>query len=98
MTLAATSFIVYVIFAVLVCSLAKKDRLNLSGKSFVFLSAAALLMRILISAVFDGYETDMNCFKAWSGYAASVLPWDFYDSVWCDYPPGYLYILSLVGF
>lgn len=98
MTLAATSFIVYVIFAVLVCSLAKKDRLNLSGKTFVFLSAAALLMRILISAVFDGYETDMNCFKAWSGYAASVLPWDFYDSVWCDYPPGYLYILSLVGF
>ena len=59
--------------------------------------AAAFALRIIISFVSKGYKTDMNCFRAWSATVSSVAPWHFYDSVWCDYPPGYLYILAPAG-
>ena len=61
------------------------------------MSAAALILRVIISYVSFGYETDLNCFKSWGMQAASVLPWNFYDSIWCDYPAGYLYILAPLG-
>lgn len=98
MALAAAALTVYLIFAVLICVSAKKNKLAFSNKAFFCLCAAALLLRMAVSAVCRGYETDMNCFAAWSSCGASVLPWDFYDSIWCDYPPGYLYILSALGF
>lgn len=46
---------------------------------------------------FEGYEIDINCFRAWSQTVTNVGPLAFYDNVWCDYPPFYMYILYLVG-
>ncbi len=59
----------------------------------------ALVIRFIAGALIKGYETDMNCFQAWAemvykdGFAA------FYPSeAFTDYPPGYVYILYVVGF
>ncbi|MDD6309097.1 MAG: glycosyltransferase family 39 protein [Clostridia bacterium] len=41
----------------------------------------------------------MNCWRAWADHAAAVGPKEFYsDSMFCDYPPGYIYVLSLLGY
>ena len=88
--------LIYILFAVVCCILIKEKK---CGKAFaVCMFSAALFLRIIISLASKGYRVDMTCFKSWSSVAASVPPWRFYDSVWCDYPPGYLYVLAPIGF
>lgn len=57
----------------------------------------AVLARWLVAANVDGYQVDVNCFTAWGNTMASVGPTQFYQSNWCDYTPGYVYILGLNG-
>ena len=62
------------------------------------LMALALILRVLLAVRYTGYETDNNCFYAWALAMANAGPNAFYDSVsFCDYPPGYLYLLWPVG-
>ena len=59
------------------------------------LMAAALILRMVLSLIFVGHSTDINCFMAW-GYAAlhNGLS-NFYTSgMFADYPPGYMYICA----
>ncbi len=57
-----------------------------------------LLVRLLIAYLSPGYETDVNCFTAWSGRMVSNGPGLFYgEQYFCDYPPGYMYVLWLNG-
>ncbi|MCK5059439.1 MAG: hypothetical protein KAT34_22510 [Candidatus Aminicenantes bacterium] len=64
---------------------------------FIFLSAAFLL-RIFLAPVVEGYPTDIACFKAWAGMAAEKgLPEFYLSDAFVDYPPGYIYILYLLG-
>ena len=58
---------------------------------------AATALRIGLAATNTGYETDINCFTAWGQIAANVGPANFYSEGFCDYPPGYLYVLGLQG-
>ena len=45
-----------------------------------------------------GFDTDLGTYKAWALRLAERGPADFYaPNYFCDYPPGYLYILWLVG-
>lgn len=45
-----------------------------------------------------GYATDMQCFYAWAQRMAAVGPGEFYaDDYFCDYLPGYLYLLWPIG-
>ncbi|MDL2225983.1 phospholipid carrier-dependent glycosyltransferase, partial [Eubacteriales bacterium OttesenSCG-928-M02] len=44
-----------------------------------------------------GHPTDMVNFSQWSLKAAEVGLPNFYQSIWADYPPGYIYVLYLVG-
>lgn len=87
---------VYILFAACVCLLSKDKKHG--KKTVVFVFASALVLRLCISFFTNGYKTDMNCFRSWSTAAAGTLPWRFYDSIWCDYPPGYLYVLAPIGF
>lgn len=73
-------------------------------KFFNFVSNPYLLIIILglITRIFFlrqyGYDTDINCFKAWAGnlYAHGIH--SFYSlKIFKDYPPGYMYILYLIG-
>ena len=57
-----------------------------------------LLLRLVLALVTDGYPYDMSCFVAWGDKLAAEGPAAFYsDGYFADYPPGYLWVLGLVG-
>ncbi len=59
---------------------------------------AAFLLRAILSLVFVGHSTDITCFRAWSDAMVEGGPANFYTSgMFADYPPGYMYILWLLG-
>ncbi|MEW9699655.1 glycosyltransferase family 39 protein [Paenibacillus sp. SI8] len=61
---------------------------------------AALLFRLIIAPVWIGYETDVQTFLAWSDRAYTVGLTGLYSNAkdyFLDYPPGYMYVLYLVG-
>lgn len=57
----------------------------------------AALARIITALNVDGYQVDVNCFTAWGSTMSSVGPGLFYQSNWCDYTPGYIYVMGLNG-
>lgn len=57
----------------------------------------AALLRVAIAFTVEGYQVDVNCFTAWGNTMASVGPTLFYQSNWCDYTPGYIYVMGLNG-
>lgn len=60
---------------------------------------AALLLRFALMAVPLAFWTDLNTFKAWSVGLVQHGIGHFYATpdLWCDYPPGYLYVLWALG-
>ena len=67
-----------------------------NGKLALILIGAALL-RIYLSATTSGYEADINTFSAWAGHAAEGLTSFYSPGYFADYPPGYIYLLWLIG-
>ena len=66
--------------------------------AFYALLALALLLRLVIAMRVRGYNTDINCFSAWSERMFAVGPLKFYDPEhFCDYPPGYMLLLWVVA-
>ena len=59
--------------------------------------ALAAALRIIIALNVEGYQVDVNCFTAWGNTMANVGPAMFYQSNWCDYTPGYIYVMGLNG-
>jgi len=98
----AAVYLVYVIYA---CIEAEKDELNPFGESLkraiwilVFVTAAGIILRVLIGLAVPGYPADMSCWTAWSQAAAGEGLFNVYENTpFLDYPPGYLYILHLLG-
>ncbi len=65
---------------------------------FGALLLAGLTLRLVLAAKVAGYQVDINCFTLWSQRMAKVGPSAFYaEGYFCDYPPGYLYVLWLNG-
>ena len=63
-------------------------------KALILGFSAAFLLRILLGALVRGYNTDINCFSAWSERMFSNGPASFYaPDYFCDYPPGYMLLL-----
>ncbi|MBQ3131964.1 MAG: glycosyltransferase family 39 protein [Clostridia bacterium] len=59
---------------------------------------AAFCIRCALSVIFYGHSTDINCFMAWAYYLAEGGPGVFYTSgFFADYPPGYMYVLWMLG-
>jgi len=64
---------------------------------FLLLAAAALLVRVLV-APWAAHGGDMGTFIAWAKSLADGGFTGFYERVeWCDYLPGYLYVLRGLG-
>jgi len=64
-----------------------------------FLIFLAFLIRIFFALIFKGHETDMSCFNAWSEMLKTDgLPAFYVSGAFTDYPPGYMYILYLLGY
>lgn len=59
---------------------------------------AAFLLRILAAALSQGFGSDTACFAAWADRIFNLGPGEFYSpDVFTDYPPGYMYILWIIG-
>ncbi len=64
----------------------------------MILFTGALLLRMVFACTYRGFESDTACFYSWAnklwenGFASFYSP-DYF----CDYPPGYLYVLWLLG-
>ena len=60
-----------------------------------------LALRVFIAAFYmplSGLANDIGAFNAWGQRLASVGPAEFYaPDYFADYPPGYLYVLWLLG-
>lgn len=86
------------------------------GLSVILVLFIALILRVACHMLFQntgigedhlyGHSTDIKCFSAWGNRVLAEGPAKFYaEGYFCDYPPGYLYILgafsgisSLLGF
>ncbi len=60
--------------------------------------AFALLIRMGIAMSVRGYPNDMSCFEGWAERMYETGPIGFYsDGYFCDYPPGYMLVLWILG-
>ena len=68
---------------------------------FIAILSAGLLLRVLLAFVLypkQGFSSDMQLFAGWATTLARVGPGAFYaTATGADYPPGYMYILWLLG-
>lgn len=69
---------------------------TVSGKLALLLAGAALL-RLTLAATTKGYEADITTFSAWAAHAADGLTSFYSPGFFADYPPGYIYLLWLIG-
>ncbi|MBA2265646.1 MAG: phospholipid carrier-dependent glycosyltransferase [Chloroflexi bacterium] len=73
-----------------------------AGTILTTILVLGLALRLFVAAVYlpqSGFSIDIGDFTAWSQRLASVGPSQFYEQgYFSDYPPGYLYVLWLLGF
>ncbi len=67
-----------------------------------FVLAVAFVFRVVLAASVRGYSVDIGCFTAWGDMAFSqgiphMYAYAAQNNIFLDYPPGYMYILYLVG-
>lgn len=71
----------------------------LSTKTAIILAfTLAFVLRVFIALREPGHITDLQCFEGWSLGMVQHGFSGFYESgIFCDYPPGYMYPLWLIG-
>lgn len=69
------------------------------GQSYIYyLLLGALLFRCIFAFFYKGFLSDIACFSYWSNRVFTGGFADFYSpDVFTDYPPGYMYVLYVVG-
>ena len=76
-------------------------RVWIKGWTALLLLLAAFALRLAVAALVPGYDVDIGCFRAWGNKMASSGPFNFYPAgdpfSFCDYPPGYMWVLWLLG-
>lgn len=66
--------------------------------SLILFFAGAFIVHIIFAAAYIGFETDMSCFMYWAQDVFQNGFSNFYrPDVFTDYPPGYIYILYVIG-
>jgi len=56
-------------------------------------------IRVILSVTIRGYPNDISCWLGWSSTCANVGLFNIYSQdIFIDYPPGYMYILNILGF
>ncbi|MBC8016940.1 MAG: hypothetical protein H7X83_00265 [Verrucomicrobia bacterium] len=67
------------------------------GGKFALLLIGAGLLRVALAAMTKGYAADIATFSAWAAHAADGLTSFYSPGFFADYPPGYIYLLWLIG-
>ena len=75
--------------------IAQRIKINFFSSNILYILFIALILRIVLS-FFGTLQLDQGTFIAWSSSLAAGGFENFYKS-WCDYLPGYLYILWFLG-
>jgi hypothetical protein len=68
--------------------------------SFLAILGSGMLLRFLLAYVAfpgQGYASDLNEFGSWASVLANHGPGSFYQLSGANYPPGYMYVLWLLG-
>ncbi len=72
-----------------------------AGTILMTLLVLGLALRVFIAGVYlplSGFANDVGTFNAWGQRLASLGPAEFYEpGQFADYPPGYLYVLWVLG-
>ena len=80
-----------------VVSLANPQDRSIGLTIFVAVMVVAFLLRVIIGGVYHGHEQDMSCFIAWADMVYNDGFHKFYETMTEGYPPGYIYILYVIG-
>lgn len=94
---AMAGFLVY--FSILAPGLEKPFRSqDRNAIRIILVLVAAFVVRLICAKFYPGHKTDMNCFDAWSSMVFHDGFSGFYASdSFTDYPPGYMYVLYVIG-
>ncbi|HUF05764.1 MAG TPA: phospholipid carrier-dependent glycosyltransferase [Candidatus Binatia bacterium] len=72
-----------------------------AGTLLATILVLGLALRVFIAGVYlplSGFSIDIGDFTAWGQRLAALGPGEFYqEGVFSDYPPGYMYVLWLLG-
>jgi 4-amino-4-deoxy-L-arabinose transferase-like glycosyltransferase len=72
-----------------------------AGTILATILVLGLVLRVFIAGVYmplSGLSNDLGAFNAWGQRLASIGPAEFYEpGYFSDYPPGYLYVLWVLG-
>ncbi|MBR5219107.1 MAG: glycosyltransferase family 39 protein [Clostridia bacterium] len=98
MSVAVSLLLIFFVYLAVIMPESKSKRIIEDKNSYALPLFLGLVIRIIIAGATKGYEADMNCWRGWSELMLQGGPWNFYRSdVFCDYSPGYLYVLWLLG-
>ena len=82
----------------LVPSIKKSSKAGGELTYFLIAAGAAFVLRLILAAVFKGHDTDMGCFDGWSSQIfKNGIPAFYSAEGFHDYPPGYMYVLYIIG-
>ena len=63
------------------------------------LLAIGIAIRVALAISIRGYPNDISCWLGWSNACTQYGLFNIYHSdIWIDYPPGYVYILNILGY
>ncbi len=105
--LALVSAAILIFFILLYCfklhsevqgGLALQKEKKRDWSNIILLLAAALLIKLVFAAYYEGHGTDMNCFYAWSDMIfENGIGKFYYLDAFTDYPPGYMAVLWVIA-
>lgn len=55
------------------------------------------MITLIFAPLIEGHPIDINDFIAWANHAYTAGLPRFYEGVFADYPPGYVYVLYVIG-
>lgn len=94
------TMILSAIFGYMAWTTSAKDAFKKNSNKTYLITVLALgfIIRIIAASSYRGHETDINCFSGWADLAFSNGLSNFYLSDgFHDYPPGYVYVLYVLG-
>ncbi len=72
--------------------------IKMIDKPYLLTFVIFFLVRLVLAAFSPGYPSDMSCWAAWGERVFELGTQNFYaPDYFCDYPPGYIYILGFLA-
>ncbi|MDB4867520.1 MAG: hypothetical protein JWR03_1853 [Cohnella sp.] len=96
--------IFYVLFFTVVILMLNKWKDNPTRQTYsrsvpIALFAGIFMIRLACAPLMSGHPIDFKDFEAWASHAYSGgLPYFYGRHIFADYPPGYVYVLYVIGF